>query len=123
MIECVSQCPKAIERLKVAFRACPTDFKLLKSEIKAGRVSVYQLQGDNLNLTIAGEVLDDSYYLWGVVGRGVVSGIRELTQYVRRSGLSSISAETYFDGLARLVRPLDTSEQTLQKTTRLEMRV
>ncbi len=123
MIRCVTSNQKALERLKVAFRACPDDFELLKTEVAAGRVSLYELTGEQYDITVAGEVLGDTYFLWGVSGRGVVPAIRELSAYVKNAGLNSISAETYFAGLARLVRRLNTTEQPQTDTTQLTMRV
>ncbi|MCE7583673.1 DNAase, partial [Vibrio fluvialis] len=71
----------------------------------------------------AGEVIGETYFLWGVSGRGVVPAIRELSQYVKNAGLQHISAETYFPALARLVSKLNTTERTLTETTHLSMRV
>ncbi|TKF31634.1 DNAase [Vibrio kanaloae] len=123
MIELVSGNPSALERLKVAFRACPKDFDKLKSEVKAGRVSVYELSGDGYRVTVAGEVDGNSYFLWGVSGRGVVLAMRELSKYVKESGLTSISAETYFPLVAKLCRRLSTEEHERGEITRMEMRV
>ncbi len=123
MIRCVTDNPKALERLEIAFRACPDDFKQMKQEVIAGRVSLYELTGEGYHITVAGEVLGDGYFLWGVAGRGVVAGISELAAYVKNAGLNTITAETYFAGLARLVRRLNTTEQPQAHTTQLTMRV
>ncbi|EED25110.1 Mg-dependent DNase [Vibrio sp. 16] len=109
--------------MKVAFRACPQDFEELKAEVQTGRVSLYQLTGEGYDITVAGEILGESYYLWGVSGHGVIHGIQELQTYVKKAGLTSISAETYFPALARLVRRLNTTEKPLTDTTHLTMRV
>ncbi|MEF1183272.1 DNAase [Vibrio sinaloensis] len=119
MIVCVTENPEALARLKVAFRACPQDFEELKAEVQTGRVSLYQLTGEGYDITVAGEILGESYYLWGVSGYGVIQGIRELQTYVKNAGLTSISAETYFPALARLVRRLNTTEKPLTDTTHL----
>jgi len=113
----------ALERLRVAFRQCPADFDALKAEVAAGNVSLYEIQGDRYRVTIAGEIVGDSYFLWGVSGVGVVDAIKELAPVVRRLGLKSISAETYFPALARLVKRLNTQEQPSGKITGLVMRV
>ncbi|NOH96277.1 DNAase [Vibrio sp. 99-70-13A1] len=123
MIELVSDNPNALKRLRVAFRACPKDFDLLKSEVKAGRVSVYELTGDSYRVTVAGEIDGDSYFLWGVSGRGVIPAMRELKVYVKECGLTSISAETYFPLVAKLCRRLSTEETERGEVTRMEMRV
>ncbi|EPM4292313.1 DNAase [Vibrio fluvialis] len=123
MIRCVSHEPEALSRLEVAFRACPNDFKELKAEVEAGRVSLYELRGEGYCMTVAGEVIGETYFLWGVSGHGVVPAIRELSQYVKNAGLQHISAETYFPALARLVSKLNTTERTLTETTHLSMRV
>lgn len=123
MIRVVTHDTNALERLKVAFRACPDDFEDLKGEVQAGNVSLYELSGEHYNVTIAGEIIGDSYFLWGVSGRGVVPAIRALAVIVKRAGLSSISAETYFPGLARLVRKLNTQELAGSDTTSLTMQV
>ena len=123
MIVCVTDNPVALARLKVAFRACPQDFEELKAEVQTGRVSLYQLTGEGYDITVAGQIIGESYFLWGVSGVGVVKGIKELTEYVKNVGLTSISAETYFPALARLVRRLNTTEKALTQTTHLTMRV
>lgn len=123
MIRCVTGSQGAIQRLAIAFRACPKDFEELKAEVKNGNVSVYELSGDGYEVTIAGEVIGDSYYLWGVAGRGVVPAIKELAQYVKTAGLNSISAETYFPAVARLVKKLNTTENALTHTTQLNMSI
>lgn len=114
----------ALERLKVAFRKCPQDFEALKGEVSEGNVSLYQIHGEGYDVTIAGEIVGDSYFLWGVSGVGVVRAMQELAPVVRRLGLNSISAETYFPALARLVKPLHTNEQQPgEEVTALTMRV
>ncbi len=123
MIRCVTDNPKALERLEIAFRACPDDFKQMKQEVAAGRVSLYELSGKGYHITVAGEVLGEGYFLWGVAGRGMVAGIAELAAYVKNAGLSTLRAETYFAGVARLVRRLNTTEHALNTTTQLTMRV
>ncbi|MDE1215358.1 hypothetical protein L9W84_17355 [Vibrio aestuarianus] len=69
------------------------------------------------------KVIGETYFLWGVAGHGVVPAIHELSQYVRNAGLKTISAHTYFAGLARLVRKLNTTEQAATNITELTMRV
>ncbi|EGA72382.1 Mg-dependent DNase [Vibrio sinaloensis DSM 21326] len=86
MIVCVTECPEALARLKVAFRACPQDFEELKDEVQTGRVSLYQLTGEGYSITVAGQIINESYYLWGVSGCGVIKGIQELTEYVKTAG-------------------------------------
>lgn len=123
MIRCVTDNHEALEKLKVAFRACPQDFEELKAEVKTGRVSLYELSAENYQIVVAGEVIGETYFLWGVAGHGVVPAIHELSQYVRNAGLKTISAHTYFAGLARLVRKLNTTEQAATNITELTMRV
>ena len=123
MIELVSDRASALDKLQVAFRACPKDFETLKHEVSAGRVSLYQLIGQGYNVTVAGEVVGHSYFLWGVSGSGVVDAIRELKQHVKAAGLNSISAETYFPLVARLGRRLRTKEQARGDVTRMEIKV
>ncbi|WP_306690714.1 MULTISPECIES: DNAase [unclassified Vibrio] len=123
MIRCVTNTPEALEQLKVAFRACPQDFEELKAEVKTGRVSLYELSAENYQIVVAGEVIGETYFLWGVAGHGVVPAIHELSQYVKNAGLKTISAQTYFAGLARLVRKLNTTEQVATNITELTMRV
>lgn len=114
---------EALIRLETAFRACPDDFADLKRSVQAGSVSLYQIQGDGYDITVAGEVVGESYFLWGVAGFGVIPAIKELSLVVRRSGLSSVSAVTYFPALARLVRRLNTQEQQDGEITLMKMRV
>lgn len=123
MIELVSDRASALDTLQVAFRACPKDFDTLKQEVRAGRVSLYRLTGQGYNVTVAGEIVGHSYFLWGVVGVGVVGAIRELKTHVKAAGLQSISAETYFPLVARLGRRLQTKEQTRGDVTRMEIKV
>lgn len=123
MIELVSTCPDALNRLKSAFRACPADFEKLRREVNAGRVSLYELIGENYHVTIAGEVVEQSYFLWGVQGHGVVPAMRELKRYVKEAGLQSISAETYFPLVARLCRRLQITETKSEDVTHMEMGV
>ncbi|EOB6641115.1 DNAase [Vibrio vulnificus] len=123
MIRLVSDQPQALARLEVAFRACPDDFDTLKQEVAAGRVSLYELHGERYRVTVAGEIVGHSYFLWGVSGHGVVPAMRELKRHVKAAGLSSISADTYFPTVARLCRRLHTDEQTRGSVTRMEMKV
>ncbi|MDN3697779.1 DNAase [Vibrio cortegadensis] len=123
MIELVSDSPRALARLKVAFRACPAEFEKLKHEVNAGRVSLYELSDDSYRVTVAGEIIGHSYFLWGVSGRGVIPAMRELKAYVKSAGLSSISAETYFPLVARLCRRLSTEEHACGDVTHMEMKV
>lgn len=123
MIRCVTENPDSLRRLQVAFRACQQDFEELKAEVRAGRVSLYELSGDNYRLTIAGEIIGESYFLWGVAGRGVVPAIRELAEVVKRAGLTSLSAETYFPGIPRLLKRLNITDTALTHTTHMTMRV
>ncbi|MGR5096874.1 DNAase [Vibrio maritimus] len=123
MIEYLNKCPKAIERLKPAFRACLKDFDTLKREVMAGRVGLYELIGDNYHVTIAGEVVGRSYFLWGVSGKGVVPAMRELKRHVKEAGMTSISADTHFPLVARLCRRLNTKECKSGSVTRMEMGV
>lgn len=123
MIEYLNKCPKALERLKPAFRACKKDFELLKQEVAAGRVGLYELIGDSYKITIAGEVVGHSYFLWGVSGKGVVPAMRELKHYVNAAGLKNISADTHFPLVARLCRRLNTTERASGEATRMEMGV
>ncbi|SEG21404.1 DNAase [Vibrio hangzhouensis] len=123
MIEYLHQCPDAIQRLKPAFRACRQDFDLLKREVMAGRVGLYELIGENYKITIAGEIVGHSYFLWGVSGKGVVPAMRELKRYVKEAGLKTISADTHFPLVARLCRRLNTTESASGNATRMEMGV
>ncbi|MDN2481111.1 DNAase [Vibrio agarivorans] len=120
MIECVSTQGEAIERLKRAFRACPKDFDLMQQEIEAGRVSVYHLTGERFNVVVAGEVVGESYFLWGLAGRGMVDAVRELRHYVEKAGLSSISADTHFKGVAKLCRALGINESQCDGVTSMK---
>ncbi|NLS13362.1 DNAase [Vibrio sp. SM6] len=101
-----TQSRAALGRLKPAFRACPEAYSELCKAVKAGRVSVYRLQSDAHDLTVAGERDGDDYFLWGVAGRGLASGLVQLKQLVKTAGMSSLSADTAFAGVARLVRGL-----------------
>ncbi|MEZ8106816.1 DNAase [Vibrio cortegadensis] len=123
MIQWVSDSPTALRDLKVAFRACPDSFETLKHEVKAGRVSLYELSGDDYRVTIAGEICGHSYFLWGVSGRGVIPAIRALKAYVKEAGLMSISAETHFPLVKKLCRRLNTTERVSGDVTYMEIKV
>ncbi|ELJ8507872.1 MULTISPECIES: DNAase [Vibrio] len=114
---------KALGRLEIAFRACPDDFDALKRSVQAGLVSLYDIRGDGYDVTLAGEVVGDSYFLWAVSGTGVIKAINELSPIVKKAGLTSISASTYFPSLARLVRRLSTREEQTGEITLMTMRV
>ncbi|EJU9029134.1 DNAase [Vibrio cholerae] len=114
---------KALGRLEIAFRACPDDFDALKSSVQVGLVSLYDIRGDGYDVTLAGEVVGDSYFLWAVSGTGVIKAINELSPIVKKAGLTSISASTYFPSLARLVRRLSTREEQTGEITLMTMRV
>lgn len=123
MIKVVTHEPQALEKLRIAFRACPADFEALQHEIETGRVSLYELWGDKYSVTVAGEVIGENYFLWGVAGQGIVPAIRELSHIVKRAGLSGISAETYFPALVRLVTKLNLSTSPSGDITELMMKV
>ena len=123
MITYLDKCPKALERLRPAFRACQPDYDKLKQEVQAGRVGLYELVDENYHITLAGEIVERSYFLWGVSGRGVVPAMRELQRYVKQAGLDTISADTHFPLVARLCRQLKTTEHASGDATRMEMGV
>ncbi|MBM4973654.1 DNAase, partial [Vibrio parahaemolyticus] len=74
--------------------------------VNEGRVSLYRLKSADCSLVIAGERDGDSYFLWGVAGRGLRSGITQLCKVVKAAGMSSMTADTAFSGVARLVRSI-----------------
>ncbi|UTZ31739.1 DNAase [Vibrio campbellii] len=123
MIEVMTGNERAMSRLEVAFRACPADYQDLQTEVKGGRVSVYRLTGEGYDVIIAGEIVGDSYFLWGLVGAGLVSAIHELSAHVKSAGLSSISAATHHPSMARLCRKLNTLEADDDDRTLMTMEV
>jgi hypothetical protein len=106
MIQVVTQNESVQERLRDAFRACPDDFALMQQAINDDLVSIYQIQGDDYHLAVAGEVVGDDYFVWAVVGTGAVQATRELATYVKNSGLKAITTKTYFPLVARLLKRL-----------------
>ncbi|ASI89123.1 DNAase [Vibrio mediterranei] len=106
MIQVVTQSESAQERLRDAFRACPDDFALMQQAINDDLVSIYQIQGDDYHLAVAGEVVGDDYFVWAVEGTGAVQATRELATYVKNSGLKAITTKTYFPLVARLLKRL-----------------
>ncbi|MCG9656775.1 DNAase [Vibrio mediterranei] len=106
MIQVVTQNESVQQRLRDAFRACPDDFALMQQAINDGLVSIYQIQGDDYHLAVAGEVVGDDYFVWAVEGTGAVQATRELATYVKNSGLKAITTKTYFPLVARLLKRL-----------------
>ncbi|WP_240205373.1 DNAase [Vibrio sp. CyArs1] len=106
MIQVVTQNESVQERLRDAFRACPDDFVLMQKAINDDLVSIYQIQGDDYHLAVAGEVVGDDYFVWAVEGTGAVQATRELATYVKNSGLKAITTKTYFPLVARLLKRL-----------------
>ncbi|OIN25193.1 DNAase [Vibrio barjaei] len=106
MIQVVTQNQSVQERLRDAFRACPDDFALMQQAINDDLVSIYQIQGDDYHLAVAGEVVGDDYFVWAVEGTGAVQATRELATYVKNSGLKAITTKTYFPLVARLLKRL-----------------
>ncbi|OIN25197.1 DNAase [Vibrio barjaei] len=106
MIQVVTQSESVQERLRDAFRACPDDFALMEQAINDDLVSIYQIQGDDYHLAVAGEVVGDDYFVWAVEGTGAVQATRELATYVKNSGLKAITTKTYFPLVARLLKRL-----------------
>lgn len=106
MIQVVTQNESVQERLRDAFRACPDDFALMQQAINDDLVSIYQIQGDDYHLAVAGEVVGDDYFVWAVEGTGAVQATRELATYVKNSGLKAITTKTYFPLVARLLKRL-----------------
>ena len=123
MIELMTGDKGALARLEKAFRACPDDFKELQTEVNGGRVSVYRLTGSGYDVLIAGEIVGDSYFIWGAVGLGLIPAMQELKAYVTAAGLKTISAATYFPALARLCRKLRTTEASDDDRTLMTMEV
>ncbi len=112
VIALLTQQAGAAESLRPAFRACPNDFHKLKAGIEKGIISIYQVTGDSHDVTIAGEVIDDTYFLWAVVGRGLRPAIREISQVVKRAGLKTLAADTKFKGVVKLVEPLGATKES-----------
>ncbi|MFM2667915.1 DNAase [Vibrio mediterranei] len=106
MMQVVTQNESVQERLRDAFRACPDDFALMQKAINDDLVSIYQIQGDDYHLAVAGEVVGDDYFVWAVEGTGAVQATRELATYVKNSGLKAITTKTYFPLVARLLKRL-----------------
>lgn len=106
MIQVVTHNQSVQERLRDAFRACPDDFALMQQAINDDLVSIYQIQGDDYHLAVAGEVVGDDYFVWAVEGTGAVQATRELATYVKNSGLKAITTKTYFPLVARLLKRL-----------------
>ncbi|SBO09484.1 hypothetical protein VME0621_01583 [Vibrio mediterranei] len=106
MIQVVTQNQSVQERLRDAFRACPDDFALMQQAINDDLVSIYQIQGDDYHLAVAGEVVGDDYFVWAVEGTGAVQATRELATYVKNSGLKAMTTKTYFPLVARLLKRL-----------------
>ncbi|HCG9119034.1 TPA: DNAase [Vibrio parahaemolyticus] len=106
VIEVVTQSKRALGELKPAFRACPQAYTELCKAVNEGRVSLYRLKSADCSLVIAGERDGDNYFLWGVAGHGLRSGIKQLVNVVKAAGMQSLSADTAFQGVARLVRSI-----------------
>lgn len=106
MIQVVTHSESVQARLRDAFRACPDDFALMQQAINDDLVSIYQIQGDDYHLAVAGEVVGDDYFVWAVEGTGAVQATRELATYVKNSGLKAITTKTYFPLVARLLKRL-----------------
>ncbi|KLV01478.1 hypothetical protein C9I92_24990, partial [Photobacterium ganghwense] len=59
--------PRQVARLAAAFTAtdAPTDeYTLMCQRLDDGTLSLYHVTGDSLDLSIVGEVIDDSYFVW-----------------------------------------------------------
>lgn len=126
VIEVVTQSKRALGgELKPAFRACPDAYVELCKAVKDGRVSLYRLISNENDLIIAGERDGgDNYFLWGgVAGRGLRSGIIQLCKVVKAAGMSSMTADTAFDGVARLVRSIGVTAKQDGDFIRLDLGV
>ncbi|RPB42023.1 DNAase [Vibrio diabolicus] len=115
VIEVVTQSKRALGELKPAFRACPDAYIELCKAVKDGRVSLYRLISNENDL--------DNYFLWGVAGRGLRSGIIQLCKVVKAAGMSSMTADTAFDGVARLVRSIGVTAKQDGDFIRLDLGV
>ena len=123
VIEVVTQSKRALGELKPAFRACPDAYVELCKAVKDGRVSLYRLISNENDLIIAGERDGDNYFLWGVAGRGLRSGITQLCKVVKAAGMSSMTADTAFSGVARLVRSIGVTAKQDGDFIRLDLGV
>lgn len=123
MIQVVTHSARALGELKPAFRACPDSYTELCKAVKEGRVSLYRLKSPSTDLLVAGERDGDTYFLWGVAGRGLRSGIQHLCQVVKKAGMQSMAADTAFDGVARLVRSLGVTAKPDGNFLRLDLGV
>ncbi|MCG3758850.1 DNAase [Vibrio cincinnatiensis] len=106
MIEIKTTDKTAQDAIKKAFRACPGDYQIMLDEITAGRVSIYRVFDTSHDVLIAGEVMGDTYFIWGAVGHGLISAVLELKKYTRAAGLKEMSAITYFPAVARLCKKI-----------------
>lgn len=121
MIQVLTHSARALGELKPAFRAVPDEYKELCKAVKDGRVSLYRLTSPECDLIIAGERDGESYYLWGVAGRGLRAGIVQLCKAVKAAGISNLVADTAFQGVARLVRSLGVTQQRDGDFIRLDL--
>ncbi|NAW87160.1 DNAase [Photobacterium halotolerans] len=80
------------------------DYNEMLDGIHSGEVSVYHLTGDGVDLTLAGEIVDDAYFIWAVCGRGLRPAIAELSRRVSELGLSALTCGTGKPSAARLYR-------------------
>ncbi len=123
VIQVVTHSARALGELKPAFRACPDAYIDLCKAVKNGRVSLYRLTSLDTDLIVAGERDGDSYFLWGVAGRGLRSGIKQLCQVVQKAGMQTLTADTAFSGVARLVRSLGVTAKPDGEFIRLNLGV
>ncbi|CAE6902242.1 hypothetical protein ACOMICROBIO_EPCKBFOG_01469 [Vibrio sp. B1FLJ16] len=123
MIQVVTHSARALGELKPAFRACPEAYPKLCKAVKDGRVSLYRLTSPDSDLIVAGERDGDTYFLWGVTGCGLRSGIKQLCQVVKKAGMQNMAADTAFNGVARLVRSLGVIAKPDGEFLRLDLEV
>ncbi|MBV1843613.1 MULTISPECIES: hypothetical protein [Photobacterium] len=99
--------PRQVARLAAAFTAtdAPTDeYTLMCQRLDDGTLSLYHVTGDSLDLSIVGEVIDDSYFVWAVAGKGFRTGVTELIKRVKGAGFKSVTCATAKPGIRRMYR-------------------
>lgn len=107
-----------IKRLAAAFAAADNpkqEYQDMCNKLDAGTLSLYHAKDKGVDLSIVGEADGQSYYVWGVAGKGFKAGVGELLKRIKRAGFKTVTCATAKSGIRRMYRYFGKNQMTQQE--------
>ncbi|MBV1843622.1 MULTISPECIES: hypothetical protein [Photobacterium] len=96
--------------------------------VRRREADLYRLTGEGIQLWLVGRVMDETYHIVAVTGRGLSKATEHIIQRVKACGYCAITYHTYRPGMRRilnrfgfeqveLVREFDGKQETIHRLT------